>query len=73
MELCVIIFLRHVDSEPMQIPILIPILMQIGPVPNFTQILVLIRWFFSVIFIVTLHLNHHRNWSQCNLFCKLSE
>ena len=57
----------NVYAEPMSIPILIPIPMQMGTVPNLAPILVPIRCFYQVIFIVTLHFNDHWNWSQCTL------
>ena len=57
MELGVIIFLRTVYSGPIPIPT--P--MQMGTVPNLTQISVPIRWFLS-----NFH-SHHQNKSQCNL------
>ena len=46
MELGVIVFLG-VYSGPMLIPTRIPFPMQMGTVPNLTQILVPIRWFFK--------------------------
>ena len=42
-----IIMCRNVSTEPILIPILIPILMQMGTVPNLTPISVPIRWFFK--------------------------
>ena len=44
-ELGVIVFLRRVYNGAMLIPRLIPIPMQMGTVPNLTQISVLVRCF----------------------------
>ena len=47
MKLSSIILCRSVSTEPTSIPIVIPIPMQMGTVPNLTPILVLIRWYCS--------------------------
>ena len=50
-----IIVCRTVSTEPILIPIPIPILMQMGTVPNLTQISVPIMWFLS---------NFHSNFAS---------